>query len=137
VHCISLKVRERESVCVCVCVCVRVYVTLYLVHMLTHICTCRVLFELSYIIWSNWVSFKESISFFGIDLSSVQQCCIFDLLQMPVLDKLEAQSILMASVMQYNHSVSSRVQDCVRSSVQDCTLPLYVKVLILGWNSVH
>jgi len=51
---------------------------------------------------------------------------------MPVLDKLEAQSILMASVMQYNHSVSSRVQDCVRSSVQDCTLPLYVKVLILG-----
>lgn len=55
------------------------------------------------------------------------------LLPMPVLDKLEAQSILMASVMQYNHSVSSRVQDCVRSSVQDCTLPLYVKVL--AWQT--
>ena len=74
------------------------------------------------------MSYKDS----GTDLSAVLQCCIFHLLQMPVLGKLEAQSILMASVMQYNHSVSSRVQDCVRSSVQDCTLPLYVKVLTLG-----
>jgi hypothetical protein len=55
---------------------------------------------------------------------------------MPALGKLEAQSILMASVMQYNHSVSSHVQDCVRSSVQDCTLPLYVKVLLLWWHLV-
>ncbi|XP_021914136.1 NACHT and WD repeat domain-containing protein 2 isoform X2 [Zootermopsis nevadensis] len=55
------------------------------------------------------------------------------LIPMPALGKLEAQSILMASVMQYNHSVNSRVQDCVRSSVQDCTLPLYVKVL--AWQT--
>ncbi|PSN35793.1 hypothetical protein C0J52_09490, partial [Blattella germanica] len=55
------------------------------------------------------------------------------LIPMPALGKAEAQSILMASVMQYNHSVSSRVQDCVRSSVQDCTLPLYVKVL--AWQT--
>ncbi|XP_069676393.1 NACHT and WD repeat domain-containing protein 2 isoform X2 [Periplaneta americana] len=55
------------------------------------------------------------------------------LIPMPALGKVEAQSILMASVMQYNHSVSSRVQDCVRSSVQDCTLPLYVKVL--AWQT--
>nr|CAD7263262.1 unnamed protein product [Timema shepardi] len=49
-------------------------------------------------------------------------------IKMPTLGKAEAQAILMASVMQYNHSVNSRIQDCVRSSVQDCTLPLYVKV---------
>ncbi|KAJ9600281.1 hypothetical protein L9F63_009418, partial [Diploptera punctata] len=55
------------------------------------------------------------------------------LIPMPALGKAEAQSILMASVMQYNHSVSSKVQDCVRSSVQDCTLPLYVKVL--AWQT--
>ncbi|XP_063237108.1 NACHT domain- and WD repeat-containing protein 1 isoform X2 [Bacillus rossius redtenbacheri] len=53
--------------------------------------------------------------------------------EMPSLGKAEAEAILMSSVMQYNHSVSSHVQDCVRSSVQDCTLPLYVKVL--AWQT--
>ncbi|KAK7866181.1 hypothetical protein R5R35_001398 [Gryllus longicercus] len=55
------------------------------------------------------------------------------LIKMPALGKPEAQSILMSSVMQYNHSVDSRVQGCVKSSVQDCTLPLYVKVL--AWQT--
>ncbi|XP_049833754.1 NACHT domain- and WD repeat-containing protein 1 [Schistocerca gregaria] len=54
-------------------------------------------------------------------------------IKMPDLGKEEAEAILMASVMQYNHSVNSRVHDCVRSSVQSCTLPLYVKVL--AWQT--
>lgn len=47
---------------------------------------------------------------------------------MPDLGKEEAEAILMASVMQYNHSVNSSIQDCVRASIHKCTLPLYVKV---------
>ncbi|XP_071449148.1 uncharacterized protein [Hetaerina americana] len=49
------------------------------------------------------------------------------------LKKEEAQTILMASVMQYNHIVNNHLQDCVRSSVQECTLPLYVKML--AWQT--
>ncbi|KAG8234981.1 hypothetical protein J437_LFUL013861 [Ladona fulva] len=49
------------------------------------------------------------------------------------LEKEEAQTILMASVMQYNHIVNNHLQDCIRSSVQECTLPLYVK--ILAWQT--
>ncbi|XP_068084365.1 NACHT and WD repeat domain-containing protein 2 [Anabrus simplex] len=56
-----------------------------------------------------------------------------NLIKMPDLGKPEAQTILMSSVMQYNHSVDSKVQDCVKSSVHDCTLPLYVKVL--AWQT--
>ncbi|KAF4525524.1 hypothetical protein B566_EDAN014910, partial [Ephemera danica] len=55
------------------------------------------------------------------------------LIKVPPLGKKEAQSILMSSVVQYNHSVNSRIQDCVKSSVQECTLPLYVK--ILAWQT--
>lgn len=55
------------------------------------------------------------------------------LVKMPVLGDAEAQGILMSSVMQYNHSVNSKIQDCVLKSVQECTLPLYSKVL--AWQT--
>lgn len=48
--------------------------------------------------------------------------------KMPLLGESEAKGILMSSVMQYNHSVNSKIQDCVLKSVQECTLPLYAKV---------
>ncbi|XP_017775485.1 PREDICTED: NACHT and WD repeat domain-containing protein 2 isoform X1 [Nicrophorus vespilloides] len=54
-------------------------------------------------------------------------------IRMPVLGELEAKGILMSSVMQYNHSVNSKIQDCVLKSVQECTLPLYTKVL--AWQT--
>lgn len=47
--------------------------------------------------------------------------------KMPLLGEAEAKGILMSSVMQYNHSVNSKIQDCVLKSVQECTLPLYSK----------
>lgn len=47
---------------------------------------------------------------------------------MPMLGQSEAKTILMSSVMQYNHSISSKIQDCVLKSVQECTIPLYSKV---------
>lgn len=53
--------------------------------------------------------------------------------QMPLLGEQEAEGILMTSIMQYNHSVNAEIQDCVRKSVQECTLPLYTKVL--AWQS--
>lgn len=53
--------------------------------------------------------------------------------QMPLLGEAEAKNILMSSVMQYNHSVNSKIQDCVIKSVQECTLPLYSKVL--AWQT--
>lgn len=53
--------------------------------------------------------------------------------KMPVLGEAEAKGILMSSVMQYNHSVNSKIQDCVLKSVQECTLPLYSKVL--AWQT--
>lgn len=49
-------------------------------------------------------------------------------IKMPLLGESEAKGILMSSVMQYNHSVNSKIQDCVLKSVQECTLPLYAKV---------
>lgn len=49
-------------------------------------------------------------------------------IKMPLLGEQEAKGILMSSVMQYNHSVNSKIQDCVLKSVQECTLPLYSKV---------
>lgn len=49
-------------------------------------------------------------------------------IKMSPLGENEAKGILMSSVMQYNHSVNSRIQDCVLKSVQECTLPLYAKV---------
>lgn len=52
---------------------------------------------------------------------------------MPLLGEAEAKGILMSSVMQYNHSVNSKIQDCVLKSVQECTLPLYSKVL--AWQT--
>ncbi|XP_054275892.1 NACHT and WD repeat domain-containing protein 2-like [Macrosteles quadrilineatus] len=54
-------------------------------------------------------------------------------IQIPDLDKAEAESILLSSVMEYNHSVNSHVQECVVTSVKACTLPLYVKVL--AWQT--
>lgn len=51
-------------------------------------------------------------------------------IKMPLLGEAEAKGILMSSVMQYNHSVNSKVQDCVLKSVQECTLPLYSKVML-------
>ncbi|XP_049826318.1 NACHT and WD repeat domain-containing protein 2 isoform X2 [Aethina tumida] len=54
-------------------------------------------------------------------------------IKMPLLGEAEAKGILMSSVMQYNHSVNSKVQDCVLKSVQECTLPLYSKVL--AWQT--
>ncbi|XP_046670625.1 NACHT domain- and WD repeat-containing protein 1 [Homalodisca vitripennis] len=54
-------------------------------------------------------------------------------IKIPDLDKAEAESILLTSVMEYNHSVNSHVQDCVVASVKACTLPLYVKVL--AWQT--
>ncbi|XP_065167837.1 NACHT and WD repeat domain-containing protein 2 [Atheta coriaria] len=53
--------------------------------------------------------------------------------KMPVLGENEAKGILMSSVVQYNHSVNSKIQDCVLKSVQECTLPLYSKVL--AWQT--
>ncbi|KAI4468136.1 beta transducin-related protein [Holotrichia oblita] len=53
--------------------------------------------------------------------------------KMPSLGEHEAKGILLSSVMQYNHSVNSKVQDCVLKSVQECTLPLYCKVL--AWQT--
>lgn len=50
-------------------------------------------------------------------------------IKMPLLGESEAKGILMSSVMQYNHSVNSKIQDCVLKSVQECTLPLYSKVI--------
>lgn len=52
-------------------------------------------------------------------------------ISMPKLDQTEAAGVLNAWVMQYNHSVPKRVQDCVLAS--DCTLPLYAKVL--AWQT--
>ncbi|XP_030753342.1 NACHT and WD repeat domain-containing protein 2 [Sitophilus oryzae] len=52
---------------------------------------------------------------------------------MPPLGQIEAKNILMSSVMQYNHSVNSEIQDCVLKSVQECTVPLYSKVL--AWQT--
>lgn len=49
-------------------------------------------------------------------------------IKMPLLGEAEAKNILMSSVMQYNHSVNSKIQDCVLKSVQECTIPLYSKV---------
>lgn len=49
-------------------------------------------------------------------------------IKMCALGENEAKNILMSSVMQYNHSVNSRIQDCVLKSVEECTLPLYAKV---------
>lgn len=49
-------------------------------------------------------------------------------IKMPLLGEAEAKGILLSSVMQYNHSVNSKIQDCVLKSVQECTLPLYSKV---------
>ncbi|CAH1364281.1 hypothetical protein MTP99_000667 [Tenebrio molitor] len=54
-------------------------------------------------------------------------------IKMPLLGEAEAKGILMSSVMQYNHSVNSKIQDCVLKSVQECTLPLYSKVL--AWQT--
>lgn len=54
-------------------------------------------------------------------------------IKMPLLGENEAKGILMSSVMQYNHSVNSKIQDCVLKSVQECTLPLYAKVL--AWQT--
>ncbi|KAF2893747.1 hypothetical protein ILUMI_12441 [Ignelater luminosus] len=54
-------------------------------------------------------------------------------IKMSPLGENEAKGILMSSVMQYNHSVNSRIQDCVLKSVQECTLPLYAKVL--AWQT--
>ncbi|CAG9853566.1 unnamed protein product [Phyllotreta striolata] len=54
-------------------------------------------------------------------------------IQVPVLGEKEAKEVLMSSVMQYNHSVNSKVQDCVLKSVQECTIPLYSKVL--AWQT--
>lgn len=53
--------------------------------------------------------------------------------KMPLLGEAEAKGILMSSVMQYNHSVNAKIQDCVLKSVQECTLPLYSKVL--AWQT--
>lgn len=50
------------------------------------------------------------------------------------LGEAEAKGILLSSVMQYNHSVNSRIQDCVLKSVQECTLPLYAKVIKRDFN---
>nr|XP_022901761.1 NACHT and WD repeat domain-containing protein 2 [Onthophagus taurus] len=54
-------------------------------------------------------------------------------IKMPLLGETEAKGILLSSVMQYNHSVNSKIQDCVLTSVQECTLPLYSKVL--AWQT--
>lgn len=62
--------------------------------------------------------------------STLEERC---LVKMPLLGESEARGILMSSVMQYNHSVNSKVQDCVLKSVQECTLPLYSKVL--AWQT--
>ncbi|XP_018319781.1 NACHT domain- and WD repeat-containing protein 1 isoform X2 [Agrilus planipennis] len=53
--------------------------------------------------------------------------------KMAMLGEKEAKDILMSSVMQYNHSVDSKVQDCVLKSVNECTHPLYAKVL--AWQT--
>ncbi|KAK9874009.1 hypothetical protein WA026_002362 [Henosepilachna vigintioctopunctata] len=52
---------------------------------------------------------------------------------MPLMGEQEAKGILMSCVMQYSHSVNSKIQDCVLKAVQECTLPLYSKVL--AWQT--
>ncbi|ENN74521.1 hypothetical protein YQE_08845, partial [Dendroctonus ponderosae] len=54
-------------------------------------------------------------------------------ISMPLLGQAEAQNILMSSAIQYNHSINSKIQDCVLKSVQLCTVPLYSKVL--AWQT--
>ncbi|KAK5648750.1 hypothetical protein RI129_003642 [Pyrocoelia pectoralis] len=76
-------------------------------------------------------------------LSVAEDCRIFEdikkkidakyFIKMSRLDETEATGILLSSVMQYNHSVNSLIKDCVLTSVQQCTLPLYVKVL--AWQT--
>ncbi|KAF5270218.1 hypothetical protein FQA39_LY08432 [Lamprigera yunnana] len=76
-------------------------------------------------------------------LSVVEQCNIYNdlktkvdakyFIKMSPLEEEEAKGILLSSVMQYNHSVNSKIKDCVLMSIQDCTLPLYVKVL--AWQT--
>ncbi|KAB0804135.1 hypothetical protein PPYR_01105 [Photinus pyralis] len=76
-------------------------------------------------------------------LSVAEDCSIFEdikgkidakyFIKMSPLDETEATGILLSSVMQYNHSVNSHIKDCVLTSVQQCTLPLYVKVL--AWQT--
>lgn len=60
--------------------------------------------------------------------AALRKVNIDSFVKMPLLGESEAKGILMSSVMQYNHSVNSKIQDCVLKSVQDCTLPLYSKV---------
>ncbi|XP_059471798.1 NACHT domain- and WD repeat-containing protein 1 isoform X2 [Neocloeon triangulifer] len=55
------------------------------------------------------------------------------LVKVPQLGKTEAKSILMSAVVQYNHSINKQIQDFVRNSVMECTLPLYIK--ILSWQT--
>ncbi|KAJ8964870.1 hypothetical protein NQ314_004552 [Rhamnusium bicolor] len=57
----------------------------------------------------------------------------YSFIKMPLLGETEAKGILMSSVMQYNHSINSKIQDCVLKSVQECTIPLYSKVL--AWQT--
>lgn len=52
----------------------------------------------------------------------------FDLFQLPTLSCEEAEELLMSSVTQYSHSVSSTAAECVKDSVHKCTLPRYIKV---------
>ncbi|XP_060535991.1 NACHT and WD repeat domain-containing protein 2 [Cylas formicarius] len=53
--------------------------------------------------------------------------------KMPLLGETEAKNIFMSSVMQYNHSVNSKIHECVVKSVKECTVPLYAK--IVAWQS--
>lgn len=49
-------------------------------------------------------------------------------MRMPDLDTAEARSMVMAGVVQFNHSVNAVIQECVLRSVQECKLPLHAKV---------
>ncbi|KAL1513904.1 hypothetical protein ABEB36_003243 [Hypothenemus hampei] len=54
-------------------------------------------------------------------------------ISMPVLGQHEAKNVLMSSVMQYNPSVNPKVQEKVLKSVEECSIPLYSKVV--AWQT--
>ncbi|KAK9511267.1 hypothetical protein O3M35_005854 [Rhynocoris fuscipes] len=54
-------------------------------------------------------------------------------ISIPDLEKSERESILMSSILEYNHSVNPKVHDCVLNAVNTCTLPLYIKAV--AWQT--
>ncbi|XP_073986625.1 NACHT domain- and WD repeat-containing protein 1 isoform X1 [Rhodnius prolixus] len=54
-------------------------------------------------------------------------------ISIPDLEKSERESILMSSILEYNHSINPKVHDCILNAVNTCTLPLYIKAV--AWQT--